>query len=376
MKAPGHYGDGRGGHGLSLLVKPASSGRLSKTWSQRLRPNGRPTNIGLGSYPVVTLAEARAEALENRRAVAQGRDPRRGAGVLSFAEAAETVIGIHAAGWRDGGKSEQQWRASLRDYAMPRLGCRPVDAITTADVMAVLTPIWGEKRVTAQRVRQRIGAIMKWAIAQDYRNDNPAGEAIAAALPRNNGAKEHHRALPHGEVGAALARVRASEAWPATKLAFEFLVLTACRSGEVRGARWREVNFGERLWVIPPERMKANRPLQVPLSGRALEVLAEARAISGSSELVFPSPTGKQLAALSLSKLCRDLGLAGTPHGMRSAFRSWAAEQGVPREVAEQALGHVVQGVEGAYQRSDLLERRLVLMGEWAGYVAGGGGRG
>ena len=195
----------------------------------------------------------------------------------TFEQALEEVLAIHRGSWRDGGKSEQQWRASLRDYAIPQLGRRPVDAITTGDVMAVLTPIWNEKRVTAQRVRQRIGAIMRWAIAQGYRGDNPAGEALAAVLPRNGVARRHQRALPHGDVAAALARVHASEAWPATKLAFEFLVLTACCSGEVRGARWEEIDFETATWTVPASRTKAGREHRVPLSGRALEVLDGAR---------------------------------------------------------------------------------------------------
>ena len=369
VNVPGRYGDGRGGHGLSLLVKPASVGGFSKSWAQRLRVNGRPTNVGLGSYPVVTLAEARAEALENRRAVNQGRDPRRGAGVPTFGQAVETVIGIHAAGWRDGGKNEKQWRASLRDYAIPRLGRRPVDEITTADVMAVLLPIWHSKPETARRVRRRIGAIMKWAIAEGHRGDNPAGEAIAAALPKNNGARRHHRALPPGEVSAALAKVRQSEAWPPAKLAFELLALTACRSGEVRLACWEEVDQEAAIWTVPGERTKTGREHRVPLSGRALEVLQEARELAEGSGLVFPSPRGKPLSDRALSQLLRDLGIDAVPHGVRSSFRSWCAETGVAREVAEACLTHVVGGVEGAYQRSDLLEARREVMERWAQHV-------
>ena len=231
VTGPGKYGDQ---HGLILRVLPSGA----KQWIWRGTVHGRRRDLGLGGFPYVSLAEARQLAFDYRKLARAGGDPsalRKGRAVPTFEQALEEVLAIHRGSWRDGGKSEQQWRASLRDYAIPQLGRRPVDAITTADVIAVLTPIWNEKRVTAQRVRQRIGAIMRWAIAQGYRGDNPAGEALAAVLPRNNGARAHHRALPHGEVAAALARVRASEAWPATKLAFEFLVLSACRSGEVQG---------------------------------------------------------------------------------------------------------------------------------------------
>ena len=184
VKRPGRYGDGRGGHGLSLLVKPTTTGRLSKTWAQRLQISGRAVNIGLGSYPVVMLAEARRKALANRRTVALGGDPR-GGGIPTFAEAVDKVIVIHRDSWRPGSKSEAQWRASLRDYAARRLGDKRVDQITTSDVLAVLVPVWSAKRETARRVRQRIGAVMKWAVAEGYREDNPAGDAIGAALPRH-----------------------------------------------------------------------------------------------------------------------------------------------------------------------------------------------
>ena len=195
VNRPGRYGDGRGGFGLSLLVKPTTTGRLSKTWSQRLRIHGRSVNIGLGAYPVVTLAEAREVALANRRTVARGRDPRSG-GVPTFAEAVETVIAIHSPSWRSRGKYEANWRGTLRNHALPRIGHKPVSAITTADVMGVLLAddFWNSKRVTAQRVRQRIGAVMKWAVAQGYREDNPAGDAISAALPQ----ERHPRPAPAG----------------------------------------------------------------------------------------------------------------------------------------------------------------------------------
>ena len=189
VNLPGRYGDGRGGLGLSLLVKPASRGGFSKSWSQSVRLAGRPTSIGLGRYPVVTLAMARERALENARAIAEGRDPRRRSActVPTFAEACETVIAIHAGSWKPGGRTEESWRASLRDYALPRLGEMPVHAVAGADVMDVLLPIWFTKRDTARSVRQRIGAVMKWAIAQGHRPDNPAGDTLSAALPNNAG---------------------------------------------------------------------------------------------------------------------------------------------------------------------------------------------
>ena len=370
VKRPGRYGDGRGGHGLSLLVKPTTTGRLSKTWAQRLRINGKAVNIGLGSYPVTTLAEARKKALANRRTVVHGGDPR-GDGIPTFARAVDKVIAIHRASWRPGSKSEAQWRASLRDYAMPRLGAKPVDQITTGDVLSVLVPIWSTKRETARRVRQRIGAVMKWAVAKGYREDNPAGDAIGAALPKNGGKVKHFKALPHQKVRSALATVEASGAWPGTKLAFRFLVLTATRSGETRLAKWTEIE-GD-MWTIPGERTKSGRPHRVPLATAALQVLDEAREIADGSGLIFPAPTGRPLSPMTLTKLLSQNGVQAVPHGFRTSFRTWCGDTAVAPEVAERSLSHVVRDkVQAAYDRGTLFERRRRVMAEWGRYVAGG----
>ena len=235
--------------------------------------------------------------------------------------------------------------------------------------MAVLLPIWNEKRETARRVRQRIGTIMKWAVAQGYRHDNPAGDAIGAALPKSNGIQKHFRALPHADVAAALATVRASGAAVTTRLAFDFLVLTAARSGEVRRATWAEVDLDAAVWTVPAERMKAQREHRVPLCARAVEILNEARGYADGFGLLFPSVTGRVISDNTLSKLLREQGVAAVPHGFRSSFRDWCSDTGQPREVAEAALAHVVRGVEGAYARSDLFDRRRALMDAWAAYV-------
>ena len=345
VNVPGRYGDGRGGLGLTLLVQPSSRHGLCKSWGQSVRIDGRRTTIGLGRYPVVTLAKARERALENARAIDEGRDPRQtSTTVPTFAKALETVIAIHAENWKDRARSEQQWRASLRDYAMPRLADKPVDEIDTAEVMAVLLPIWSTKRVTAKRVRQRIAAVMKWAVAQGFRQDDPA----------------------------ALDRVRRSRAYRGTVLAFEFLVLTACRNGEVRGTRWEEIDTAGAVWTIPAARMKAAREHRVPLAHRALEVLDDARQLADQRGLVFPSPTGRTLSQSTMPSLLRDLEIGAVPHGFRSSFRDWAAEcTDYPREICELVLAHVNSDrVEAAYRRSDLFEKRRVLMADWAAYIA------
>ena len=225
----------------------------------------------------------------------------------------------------------------------------------------------GARRV----VRAGPAVLVVEGVAQGYREDNPAGDAIGAALPKTGVRTRHQPALPYPEVRGAMERVRASRAYPSTVLAFEFLVLTACRSGEVRGARWEEMDLEAREWRIPPERMKTNRGHRVPLSTGALAVLREARSVADGSDLVFPSVRGRALSDATISKMIRDLGIGAVPHGFRSSFRDWAAEcSDAPREVCELALAHVNSDrVEAAYRRSDLFERRRELMEDWSAFL-------
>ena len=360
VKRPGRYGDGgRGSHGLYLRVWRRPNGRIGKAWAQRLRVGGKVTSLGLGPYPVVTLAEARAKALDNRRAAYAGRDPR-GGGVPTFEAAAEKVIKLHSRTWKAGSRVAREWEQTLADYAFPVLGRKSVAAVTTGDVLAVLTPIWHTKSATAKKVRQRIGAVMKWAVAQGHRTDNPAGDEIKAALPNVNGHVRHHRALPHDRVAEVLSKTKDNT----NGLALRFVVLTACRVSEVAAAEWSEID-GD-VWTIPASRMKTRKQHRVPLSSAALQVLAEAKS---DSPFVFPGRGGKPIARQSIGRALD--GTKATPHGFRSSFRDWCAERGVPREVAERALAHVVGNrVEAAYNRTDLLERRRKVMEAWGRYVS------
>ena len=364
VRRAGKYGDE---HGLILRVRPTGS----KQWIWRGTVGGRRVDLGLGGYPYTTLREARERAFEYRKASRDGRDPR----VLNrqcptFAEAVEKVIAMHRPSWRAGGESEADWRRTLATYAVPRLGQMQVDRVTSADVMAVLQPIWNAKAVTAGRVRQRIGAVMRWAIAQGYRPDNPAGDAITAALPRNGGQPRHFKALPHGKVAKALATVRESTGTDGVRLSFEFVVLTAARSGEVRGARWEEIDVEEAVWRVPGSRTKTGRSHRVPLSRRALEVLEEAReALGGDPIFRAVSARRRPLSPGVWRLLLRRLRIDTTVHGFRSSFRDWCGETGVPREVAEACLAHTIRNqAEAAYARSDLLERRREVMEAWAEY--------
>ena len=367
--APGHYHDG---HGLILRVTRAGT----KQWVQRLRIRGKRRELGLGGYPLVTLAMAREAALANRRAVHAGGDPlaekRRARGVPTFAEAARKVFELRRDGWRNA-KHAGQWITTLEQFVFPRIGARGVDEISAEDVIAVLSPIWHAKPTTAKRVRQRIGAVLTWAVAQGLRPDNPA-DAVKAVLPKPNGAGGNaHRALPYIEVADAIAAVRASGAAPVLKLAFEYLVLTAARAGEVRFATWGEIDMDAATWTVPAERMKAKREHRVPLSDRAVEVLGEAQALrSKHGDLVFPSRGGRPLTERGFIQALARLGINATAHGFRASFRVWAQEcTNIPREVCEAALAHTNPNkAEAACARSDLFEKRRELMERWARFLS------
>ena len=368
INQPGLYGDG---NTLYLRVAPGGS----KQWVQRLTIHGKRRDIGLGGCSWVTLAEARDAAYANRRMARRGGDPlavKRQPKVPTFREAAQRTFEALRPRWRSE-KVAVNWMQKLERHAMARLGAIPVDQIGREHVLAVLTPIWTTKPETGRKVRQNIRATLKWCQAHGFVQFNAAGEAIDGALPRMPAVKAHFRALPYAEIPEALDIVQASGASRVAKLALKFLIFTAVRSGEVRGAVWPEIR-GD-VWKVPRERMKAGAEHRVPLSAPALEVLEQARALNDSSALIFPSPIrrGRELSNMTLTKVLRDTGLAerATVHGFRSSFRDWCADTGKAREVAEAALAHTVGGVEGAYFRSDLFERRRRLMDAWAAYLTG-----
>ena len=375
LSKPGRHGDGEG---LYLNIAPSGS----KSWVQRIVVDGRRRDIGLGSFSTVGLARARSLAHDNRVAVAEGRDPvaekresaqRRAPAIPTFAQAAAQVIELRRPTWSNP-KHSAQWESTLATYAYPMIGHMAVDAITPADVMDVLTPIWTCKPETASRVRQRMETVMDWAVAQGYRPDNPAERSLLRGLPKTQRLKEHHQALPYAQVPGAVMQVRESTASSLTKLAFEYLVLTASRSGEVRGADWAEVDWESATWEIPAARMKARRPHRVPLSDRAMEILEQALELNDGQELVFPGMhSGKPASEMVFTALLRRLEIPAVPHGFRTSFRNWIAEgTATPWAVAEAALAHNVgNSTEAAYMRSDLFDQRRVLMDAWEAYVIG-----
>ncbi len=378
---PGLHGDGGG-----LYLQVAKGG--SKSWIRIATVNGKRRKMGLGGYPAVSLADARGRADENRRAVAAGRDPlaekreaARKAETPTFEAAASAYHAANLPRWRCS-RHGKQWLAGLERHAFPKIGGKPVDEIGCGDVLDIVSPMWTATPEIARKLRQRIRAVFKWAQAHGYIEHNPAGEAIDGALPAMPAVKQHLKALPYRDVSDALARIEASQAWPMTKACLRFIVLTACRGGEARGATWDEIDLDAATWTIPGERMKMGREHRVPLSPAALAVLEGCKAFRGrqvpaarerrqNSPLVFPSSRAGRIGDSTLQKLLRANGIDCVPHGFRSSFRDWCAETGKPRELAEAALAHIVGGVEGAYFRSDLFEARRRLMADWTAFLAG-----
>ncbi len=372
LKDPGRYSDGGGLH-----IYISKAGR--KSWVQRITIDGRRRDIGLGGFPSVSLARARERAADSRAAIADGRDPlaeKRAPAMPTFREAAYAVHEANKPRWRNA-RHTASWMQTLERHAMPTLSNTPLDRIDRGDVLRVLTPIWTTRPETARRVRQRMRTVFRWAMAHGFMETNPAGEAIDGALPPMPKMRAHLRALPYQEVSSALETVDASQASIPAKLCFRFLVLTAARSGEAKGATWDEIDIQEQVWRIPSKRMKAGVEHRVPLSGQALDLLGEACALRDESGLVFPSPLkpGSPMSDMTLTKILRSTGLAerATVHGFRSSFKNWTLEQtDTPWAVSESALAHILgNSTEQAYARSDLFERRRTLMQLGTDYLMG-----
>ena len=377
VKAPGVYSDGNGGRGLQLMVEEAADGGITKRYVQELTLHSKRINIEIGKYPVVTLAEAREEALDNVKLVHAGLDPRavkslRNKNVPLFAEAAEIVITERARGWMDGSSTEKTWRSTLTRHALPKIGHMPVDEITHNDIVEMLDPLWYTMRPTANNLLRYTKDIMAWCVVQGYRDDNPVNETVRESAPKTNHRTEHFAFVPYDEVGAALQSIRESRSALATRLAMEFAIFTACRHGSVRKAKWGEIDWDNCLWTIPAEHMKMGRTHRVPLSSGAMAVLEKARELhSGESDLIFPSPQGGGIInQATLSAMCRKLNLPVVPHGFRGSFAIWCAEAAVPQELAEAALAHMPDTIL-RHILPDYLTRRVPLMQAWSDHIEG-----
>ncbi len=368
LKKPGRYADGNG-----LYLKVDASG--AKRWELRIIVRGKRCDIGLGGLKAVKLAEAREQARKYRAMARNDGDPlaekRRARKVVpTFCQAAETVHKEHAKAWKNA-KHGDQWINTLKAYAYPAFGDRRVDQVDTPEILKALSPIWLTKQETARRVRQRIGTVLDWAKAAGFRaGSNPVSE-ISKALPRQSERKGHHAAIPYAEVPAFVRGLRVGDAATIPDLAFEFLILTAARTGEVLESKWDEIDVEHAAWTIPAGRMKAGREHRVPLPPRCIELLSQAKLLAAGSEFVFPGRSSeKPMSNMVLLMTMRRLGSTYTVHGFRSAFRDWASERtNFAREICEAALAHIVRDkTEAAYRRGDLFEKRRQLMASWAAY--------
>jgi len=370
VRTPGRYGDG---DGLYLVVDPSGASR----WVLRIQSNGRRRDVGLGGTKTVTLAEARDLAHQIRRKAKAGIDPvaaRRAEreGVPTFETMAKTVHAAHVTTWRNA-KHRDQWLTTLEGYTYPVIGNLPVNRIGTGDILKILLPIWTTKPETARRVMQRLRTVLDHATAAGYRSGENPCRIAAIGLPRHTKTVKHFTALPYTELPVFIVGLKAAPITEVVRLALEFLILTAARSGEVRGATRDEFALNTKLWTIPPERMKAEREHVVPLSPRAVEIIEAAHKLAHGSPLMFPSvrSKGKPLSDMALTMVLRRLGTDATAHGFRSTFRDWCSEEtDFPSEVAEMALAHTIENkVEAAYRRGKLLEKRRQLMDAWAAFA-------
>ena len=382
----GRYGDG---NGLYLVVSPAGT----KSWIQRVQIGGKRTDKGLGGLGKVSLASARKIATANTASIKAGNNPfeagyvappvKEVPAIPTFADAARAVYALNLDEWGDG--TAKRWLRRLELHAFPTLGARNVAEITRSDLAELLSPLRTENHETARKVRQALAKVFRWARAHDYRVDDPADDALGELVKKVKHVPEHHRALPYCEVGAAIRKVQFGYAMRVTALAFEFLILTAARTSEVRGMTWDEVDLENVVWEIPAERMKGKRAHRVPLSDQAMTILRQVRWIPDpdadddsifnllevNDGHVFRMPTGKPLSENALLDRCEKDNIGATPHGFRTSFRDFSkAEYGARFEAIELALAHTIgTSVTQAYDRDDLLAERRELMEAWSDYL-------
>lgn len=386
LTKPGLYGDGGG---LTLQITPGGV----KSWLFRYMMSGKAHGMGLGPTHTVSLAEARQKALFARKLIIDGINPLAAkkqdqvaaalanAKMMTFDQCAKAYILAHKASWKNA-KHADQWTNTIDTYASPVFGHLPVAEIDTGLVVKCLAPIWEGKTETASRLRGRIESVLGWATTSGYRiGENPARwkghlDNLLATISKASRTK-HHPSLPWQHIGAFVSALRTRDGVSAR--AVEFAILTACRSGEVRGAQWSEFDIERKIWTIPAERMKAKRQHEVPLSDSALALL---NAIPENGDFVFAGTKTQQLSDMSLTAVIRRMNVGEEPtwidangegitvHGFRSSFRMWAAEMtNFPREVAEHALAHQLpDAVERAYQRGSQFAKRAALMSEWSAY--------
>ena len=372
MNAAGWHADG---NGLYLVIE--SSG--AKRWMQRLVVQGRRRDIGLGSVNIVSLDDAREIAFRFRRIARSGGDPiaerRKAIGsTLTFKEATLKVHSLTLPTWNNE-KHAKQWLSSMENHAFPYIGNIAIGSITSTDIMTVLSKIWVDKPDTAKKIRQRLQLVVNWARAQGHFTGEDPIEIAEAALPKVKQPNNHFKSVPFDSLPSIFDQIEQSSLFPSTKLALKFLLLTACRTTEVRESTWDEIDFENKLWRIPAKRMKMNSPHNIPLSDGAMAVLKKAQHLRNDNPLIFPSPLSNRALSSNalLHALQKRLKIDATIHGMRSTFKDWVAETtNYPNEVSEMALAHSISNqTEAAYRRGELLGKRRSMMQDWSDFVHG-----
>lgn len=383
IRAVASASDGLHSDGDNLYLS-VNSIKNAKSWIFRYSINGKRREMGIGSASLVSLSEAREIAYDLRKLLKSGIDPlehrknellikaHNKKNEITFQQAAEKYIEAHQAGWSNH-KHAKQWQTTLSVYAYPYIGEIPVSEITLQDIIRVLSPIWFAKTETAARVRSRIQKILDWSIALGYRkNDNPArSELVTTQVPSPSKVKkiEHHKAIPYTEISEFIFCLRKTQS--VASLALEFLIQTASRTSEVTGAKWTEIDLAGKTWTIPAQRMKMRKEHRVPLNTRCIEILHTMQEFDAKSDYIFPGrDKNSRISDMTMSRHLKRMGRTETVHGFRSTFKDWAAEQtNHPNIISEQALAHVVGGVEAAYRRGDLLAKRAILMEEWCSHL-------
>ena len=373
LTEPGRYADG---NCLYLVV----SDRGSKRWILRFVVKGRRRDMGLGSASLINLDEARDLARKYRKMAKLGIDPlierrKTQAAFLTLKEAAIKVHALNLPSWKNK-KHSEQWITSLQRHVFPKIGTVPISDVTSSDIYKVLSPIWVDRNDTAKKIRQRLRMIIRWARAQGFFQGDDPVELAEQALPKVKSSGLHFKSVQHQALPAIIKSLQSNNAISlATRLALEFLILTAGRTSEVLEATWEEIDFNEDLWVIPADRMKANKPHHVPLTVRMKDILENAKTLQKENNLIFPSSfNGLAMSNNTLRLALQNrLGVNATVHGMRAAFKDWASETtNYANEVSEMALGHQIPNkVEAAYRRGTLLSKRRDMMNDWSLFISG-----
>ena len=366
---PGRYGDGHGGFGLSLYVKPATKGRISKSWNQRLPIEARKREKGLGSYPAIPLHLARRKALDNWQRVKAGED------ILTtllptpiVSEGFDQVMATRSQGWRTK-TTETTWRR-YQHHCKPIL-TKPVSKVTTADMNAIMIPIWHKIPAQAKKTLGALRAVMDWAISEGHRTDNPALLVTTKTLGKQK-PTTHHLSVRYTRLGEVIRLLKDADAPWAVKACLLFLVFTISRSRQAREATWDEIDFETATWTIPGSRMKSGLPHAVPLCSQAIDILIDAQDRTGSYHgLIFPPQgTAKHIYAGELCDLLHSVGERAVPHGMRSSFRNWSGRTPeISKEVAEAAMAHSHDRVVAAYLTDDFVEERIDVMQLWGDFL-------